>query len=393
MRSPEQWQLLAPRLEEICLLASPEGASHDPNLTRLECLRNRHISPSQYLFSGKSWDSWSRLARPIVPRHALSSRETPLPWSRLMTNRKTELAPLERMPAELLSLIVGSDALEKEDIISLGLSSSTLWQHAVRHVQHACYNAAASWANTPIACTGTYLTDLPPEFAKDYPEPPKPNLSTTGRYGYLDRMCWARKFNWAARSGYRQVHSPGSESQGWTTTLRKHLATMKVSALIMYQMEQDIAYEQLFASANPHSWVLRNLTTHEFVRCQAPSAGELAHVDYPDSEWIRVDDVLIMRICWSIGDRRVLYKISPLEVSRRGPWAGHSFEIVALQQKEMELMVDGEESWKDVTVKIVKEARRLTGNIHKRVSLDQEAGDAEPPSVKRPRRMVVKAVA
>ena len=77
-----------------------------------------------------------------------------------------------------------------------------------------------------------------------------------------------------------------------------------------------------------------DLTTREFVRCQAPAAGKVAHVDHPDSEWIRIDDASTMRICWSLILGNWATDVRQHEEAwKRGLWAGHSFEIVAMRQE------------------------------------------------------------
>ena len=371
-RSPEQWHLLAPRLGELFPLAIPDYGEDEPSSSAFYYSTE---SPSEYLFSDQTWDSWSRLARPAVSRHALSSRKTPLPCS---AHVKTELAPLERMPTELLTLIIESDTLEKEDVIALGLSSPSLWQHAVQQVRKACYQIAAPWANTPIACTGTYLTSLPPVFERDNPDPGRSpriisQITQNGirsQFSYIDRMCWARKFNWAAVSEHRKAESPSHESSAWTRALHKHLATVKVSAPAVRQMEEDISYEQLFASTDSN-WLLRNLTAHEFVRCKAPMGGKMAHVDHPDSEWIRIDDVLMMRICWSRITRWASAEEQLPEAWKFGPWAGHSFEIVP-QQEQTGLTAGEGREWRDVTLEVVKQARRVMSTLRRREIHDDD---------------------
>jgi hypothetical protein len=79
-------------------------------------------------------------------------------------------------------------------------------------------------------------------------------------------------------------------------------------------------------------WVLRNLTTNEYVRCRPGRThpvkhGYLDHIDAPD---LRIDDLLLMRIGWS--------KKSPSPAGQevldnliRGPWAGHCFDIIPLE--------------------------------------------------------------
>ena len=156
----ERWHLLAPRRKERLPLLSLDGdADSSPESVYLY----REINPTQYLFGDVSWNSWNRLAKPSPPDHtSRSPHKVSSPLGSHALFRKTSLAPLKCMPAELLALILADDALERQDILALGLSSIALWPHAVQCVREACFDAAAPWAGTPIACLGNYLLDLPP---------------------------------------------------------------------------------------------------------------------------------------------------------------------------------------------------------------------------------------
>ena len=138
----------------------------------------------------------------------------------------------------------------------------------------------------------------------------------------------------------------------------------------MQQMERDIAScAPLFAQSAGEQWVLRNLSTHEFVRCRPPAADKAAHVDHADAEWIRVDDVLLMHIYWTKLDdwRHEQIANQGLEAWERGAWAGHSFEIVALPwgQKIAVLGEEEEEDWRDITVEMVERAHRFRAALRR----------------------------
>lgn len=91
-------------------------------------------------------------------------------------------------------------------------------------------------------------------------------------------------------------------------------------------------------------WILRNLTTREYTREDDKTFGDLEHR-------------LLSRICWSteIGSRswvgpKYLYN---------GAWAGHSFDVVPLQDRELIEGPDGKvvrvDGWKDMTDAIRRE--------------------------------------
>jgi hypothetical protein len=181
------WQILAPRLRQGHKL----------------CPQNEHYgyytsTPREVLFQqDKSWDAWSKLARP-VDSSCLSQRASlPEPSYRTKTAAVSR-SILECKPAELLKMVFDDEVLEKQDIIALGLCSQSLWQNMLRQVESAYRKFAAPWAGTEIACTGSYLMDLPESFEKD-------NLAMDSvmDQGEPEYMGFARRFNWAAWSRFQ----------------------------------------------------------------------------------------------------------------------------------------------------------------------------------------------
>jgi len=74
----------------------------------------------------------------------------------------------------------------------------------------------------------------------------------------------------------------------------------------------------------------------------------LGYVDHPDVSQLRVDDVLLLRICWT----RFLSDGYKFPFLSNGPWAGHCFDIVPLEQGGVSAVGNG---WKDSTDEIVKQ--------------------------------------
>ena len=260
------------------------------------------------------------------------------------------------MPAEILGLVLNDAVLVKLDILALGLSSELLWPHVLHHVRTSCRKGTAIWAGTEIACTSTHLVDLPPSFEKDkLALKSVPHVSLSG-----GRMVPARRINWAAVGAFRR---PDEEPErAWLAafkamtgngcTMPKSFArssAQKREELI--SVSSNIKLSCLYAP-----WRLRNLTTNEFVRCHPRSASpeKRGYVDHPEAPWLRVDDVILMRICWtspSGGDTGLDFD--------HGPWAGHCFDIVKVQAGEP-VIPDG---WHDVTNEIVAEARKLQEKV------------------------------
>jgi hypothetical protein len=99
-------------------------------------------------------------------------------------------------------------------------------------------------------------------------------------------------------------------------------------------------------------WVLRNLTTREFIRAFAIDAIIKGDVNGPETLALGFGRVVLSRICWSSEpDTRI-----DCEGVHRGVWAGHRFDITIADKLEKE-NEDGQ--WKDVTVDVLMELWKL----------------------------------
>jgi hypothetical protein len=332
-RGPQRWNILAPRRRKIHRLIK-DGTTYGT------------LDPHEVLFNDKtSWNAWSKLAVQTTPPQRAAA-----PRSLSRSQRRTSpLSKLESLPSELLASIIEDPTLAKSDIIALGLASETLWAHVLQHVEKECACAQAPMAGVEIACTGTYLRDLPVSFAQN--ELAKSTVEIwPGGY-----MCEARKINWAAAGSYDAVDETPEEV--WRAAWKAYEG---VSAIGPVRLARRMNVEFLarcfvLRGSSPDAlWVLRNLTTREYVRCR-PGEGPMEMrgcVDCSDGRVkVRVDDVLLLRICWtkleSWDDREELGIY-------RGPWAGHCFDIVPREQ------LGRGHGWRDCTDEVLKQARDVT---------------------------------
>ncbi|OTA85626.1 hypothetical protein M434DRAFT_400125 [Hypoxylon sp. CO27-5] len=99
-------------------------------------------------------------------------------------------------------------------------------------------------------------------------------------------------------------------------------------------------------------WVLRNLTTKEFVRDDA-IALEKEFISGPTILGIGFGHALMARICWAPNDS-VVIRYSPNIT--RGVWAGHCFEITTLA-KHVEATKG--EVWVDVGLQVASEIAQI----------------------------------
>lgn len=256
---------------------------------------------------------------------------------------------LESVPFELLAMILSCPKLSKEDIISLGMASEALWSHTIQHVDKAYRHSPSvgPWAGYEIACTGTYLTGLPPSFNKDNLALNSVSITNDGQ------MCTARKINWAMLNNF--VSSLEDDEQEWRTAFNNHAANQThIPKPRLAQMSEEFlsVFSTIRSPPAGAPWILRNLVTKEFVRClpTADFRGAQGHVDHPRGPWLRLSEILTMRICWSQPYTAGRYPL----LNAFGQWAGHSFDIVPLNEARGTLG----EAWIDVTDAIVEEAQK-----------------------------------
>lgn len=338
-RMTQKWSILAPRLRQINRF--PET----PSFEKFSLDDESHENDD-----GITWDAWSKLARmtPTIHSHGVGLYRT-----RRMASVKP--SKLESMPTELIGMVLGDSELEREDVMAIGLCSDILWLHVLRHIEKDSQKNIAPWAGTELACTGTYLTDLPPSFEKDNLAESSVAFSTYGR------MCRARKINYAADKSYTQP--AGDPEQAWQSAFDAKIAIMSTipSTQVKY-LKQDLlsVCSRLPPNSLDAPWILRNLSTREYIRCRpgAGVGGQRGFVEHPDTKWLRLDDALLMRIYWT-------YEHVDL---CRGKWAGHCFDIIPLEDKGGNVG-DG---WVDVTGGLVKDGEKL------RLKMQRNKADQSP---------------
>lgn len=330
---------------------------------------------------------WVKLARPSVGRkidslshdeRQVSGEQNSICSSKQQQRRQQRmksLSHIERLPPELLAMLINHEDITKPDLIALALSSEILMPNILHHIELQDQITAAVWAGQELACIGNYLIDLPPVFEKDgLFHSTLHSTVKSWRGGPVVALAWclARAINNEVRGQYESP--PDTAETTWRAAFRD-FATLQMSDLDKDRLVrfETAVFETLLtrdwsssaaASFEGSRWRLRNLTTKQFVRCRPsiPSHGAPV-VGYVDHEALggnplRVDDVLLMYICWT--------KVAPREPSQelkidQGPWAGHCFDIVP--EPEDDKLIDG---WKDVTDQVVSEATWLRGETKRR---------------------------
>lgn len=105
-------------------------------------------------------------------------------------------------------------------------------------------------------------------------------------------------------------------------------------------------YREYFPTDQP--WILRNLTTKQFVRAEA-IALKPEFIKGPHIVGLGFGEVFLSCICWTSA---ALDIENPTNIGR-GIWAGHCFDITTHTRHERKTTGDGE--WTDISDEVVKE--------------------------------------
>lgn len=331
-RTAQRWNLIAPRRREIEHL----DGGNPPHQSGLRFPDPNTTTPT--------WDAWLLLAKPDL-----------MPVSRLPAEPRAQDCQILNAPLELLDMIVAE--LPDGDLLALACTCASMLDLAVRHIRRRIQSRAGAWVGQEIACTGTYLQDLPANFLKDdlaYQSvgmpAPLPNEQGRRRFPHHG-MAPARSMNWRALSMYDQAAKLDREA--WLKELSIRTEAEGESSVARTIIEQTLSLQNLYRQ--DRSWVLRNLDTKEFVRCYTgKDCRGYVEASGDSAQPLKLDYALLCRISWTDSDGRE-YKFNQVQ---RGVWAGHRFEIVSLDS----ISPSEASGWTDVTAKFVKECG-LVGSL------------------------------
>ena len=263
---------------------------------------------------------------------------------------KKSTCRLSRLPNELLDMI--SQNLTIEDVFVLGLQSRTLWNVTRRHIQAHFAPSCGPWAGKGIICVGdcSNPADHPKILTKSEKEELqkemseiddlKADLFPTNLY-YLTLARYQRLRKWqSSRAESLIVHATWTEK--WCS-LPSYCQSRIHDELDHFKMSDFYPEDQ--------PWILRNLTTQEYVRSEA-IAIKPEYIHGPKIDGLGFGEVVLSRICWSTNaDCGMNTDI------HRGVWAGHRFDITTLDRHKQGCL-EGTE-WKDVSEEVANEIERI----------------------------------
>lgn len=362
------WTVLAPRKEVFYRFDSRYRSDYPPI-----CL-----NPPQDL-----WDVWHCLARipwdgkrPIIsPSQAQANSPVrigpEMDDANASNNRlhpNLSLSLLERLPAEILALIVGAENLDQKDIVNLGLSSRTLWQHVLLHIRLDYVRDSGSLIGTEIACVCDVRTHLPQAFRRDTYQLIDKIIRRRMRQRELTPLFSNKELD-RNPLNYRLYRAGSTALEDWLQMLNEACEQESGDGCdgrqpqwntgrLAAEMKDACAVPPFVNPTDSRCWILRNQTTHEYVRCRPipPGKGETSgsqihrasYIDHPSSNVVTIQEALLWRIQCSDASAG-LYGLNHLgKYFGGGTWAGHCFDIVPRETHDHEMRMSTV-NWFDIT--------------------------------------------
>ena len=257
-----------------------------------------------------------------------------------------------------------------EDVFRLGLANRYFWSIG-RERMHDYYTSfLGRWAGENIVCVGE---DVKPG---DYP----PGLFSAEELDVLrqktsdipydwddddwDNVAFANKpftlhhFTFPSISTTEQDVCLSSKS--WA--LAGHFSDLDISkdpAFDCICSEMLVKEETYFPQ--DQQWILRNLTTKQFVRSEA-IALKPECIHGPSISVLGFGEVVMSRICWSTSS---FTSMSGTANISRGVWAGHRLDITTLARHRDET---NEVGWSDVSDEVARDCGYLGERIRRRLA-------------------------
>lgn len=329
---PEIWSLFAPRKRQAIGLGSLPRATYD--------LQGAQMLSSLLM----DWDAFPLLHRKPIRAHQSTNNQGNSEdlWKTIAPDdRAVPTSRIERLPAEVLFMVFSMGDLEIRDLVALGLCSRTLWAFMLTQMLNS---SCGAWAGTEIICAGNYVLDLPEMLSEE-------DFMTqrSGRGGGW-ASCQARRWIRIANRTYSR-QSCHFECP-WLRALQDHQSQASITnSNVWYTLEASL--RNLYSwGAYPMGtgWVLRNLTTKEYLRLKLQTRDGRAYVEIESEHRcsIPVEQALLARIRWTRGSYTKSFQTPPPQPE----WVGHRFEIVFTSDLSGTSNSDWPGEWRDVTSEV-----------------------------------------
>ncbi|MCJ1345649.1 hypothetical protein MMC31_003857, partial [Peltigera leucophlebia] len=266
---------------------------------------------------------------------------------------------LSALPAELIGMIF--DELNIIDALCLTVSAQRFWEIGWPYMEKKLMGFMGPWAGHRLVCVGE-------DPIEDYP----PDMLNKDEKEELAKGLDADEY---ADDEYGKLHAGSPiDLSLLVNSSRYYEAESFVPPFRLVQILDKFAIDQMrnmprqmrsrvfkFSSfrhcseffPDDQKWVLRNLTTHEFVRFEA-LAGNSSQTGRHMKD-LGFEHLILSRTFWSSSPSSAkLFKSRSLH---RGIWAGHRLEITLLDRHTKSMRSDV--AWKDISEDAVEDMIQL----------------------------------
>ncbi|KAA8895874.1 hypothetical protein FN846DRAFT_967633 [Sphaerosporella brunnea] len=280
-------------------------------------------------------------------------------------------SPLINLPPELLNEIIAR--LPLQDLFVLALCSQQLYYTCRSRIVSILASLCGQLAGTSLICVGDYLEpgDYPPgiDWMPEIEELEKQLASILDNEGeagsededeYDDSFRSAKanpNLNSYADAFYevvpdelgasRNMIAAHGDDNTWETVY------LNSGKYLPDNLNHEYHHLSFFVSRSFYpkdlEWVLRNLTTKEYVRHSVVCPSANASAPFSSYRGVGLGHFLLSRICWSSDPSTAM----SWDGIHRGIWAGHKFDITTIKA------IEGDDSWKDVSIEGYEELKAI----------------------------------
>ncbi|KAF3764035.1 hypothetical protein M406DRAFT_260898 [Cryphonectria parasitica EP155] len=263
------------------------------------------------------------------------------------------------LPTEVHHLIF-THLASVEDVVCLGLTSRYFWAVSQEYIHDYYASFLGQWAGENIVCVGEDVMpgDFPPGLfsAQEREELGSKTIDIPWDDDDPDEIAYP-----AVPFTLHHFTSPS------VSRIQKKVDLHSESTRIYFDCRERNSHKDPAFSSSTRSaliirksdylpqdehWILRNLTTREFIRGDAV-ALKPEYIHGPNMDVLGFGEIIMSHICWSTSSSaNMSYKGG----ITRGAWAGHCFDITTLGRHNSETQgTQGEESWRDVSEEAMRE--------------------------------------
>ncbi|KAK9434757.1 F-box domain containing protein [Metarhizium brunneum] len=252
--------------------------------------------------------------------------------------------PISGHGATILDL--PTEIILQTDLICLGLARRSFWAIARQRLHDYYMSLWGKWAGENIVYVGEYTQpgDVPPGLFSEE-EIDEQISKSISLYEIGNRF--------------------GSKEQKMELCIRD--ASIRLYEACKNRDKShdpafELAYSEIVCEDSTYfpeneSWILRNLTTEEFVRSEA-IAIRPEYIHGPFIKYLGFHEVIVSRASWSTFSPTAM--IDPTEIAR-GVWAGHRFDITTLTRHNLDPQAT---EWRDVSEEVAKEIASIWRDNH-----------------------------